>query len=118
MGEYIKVLPTTESWSIEIYYILLAGEILPNMVERLLYMDVDIIVNGSISELYYMDMKGMELAAAEDAVVQDNFSKAQSCLFAEYPEIRYYNVISQTVNLNDGEKQKQTDMLRMIHTGQ
>lgn len=79
---------------------------------------VDIIVNGSISELYYMDMKGMELAAAEDAVVQDNFSKAQSCLFAEYAEIRYYNVISQTVNLNDGEKQKQTDMLRMIHTGQ
>lgn len=38
--------------SIETYYRLAAGELLPPDVKRVLYLDTDIIINGSLSDLY------------------------------------------------------------------
>lgn len=50
--------------SLEIYFRLLIPELLPLKLERVLMLDVDIIVNHDISELYYIDMKGYYLCAA------------------------------------------------------
>ncbi len=89
MEQYMDMLPTTANWPKEIYYRLLVGEALPAQLRRLLYLDVDIIVNGPLQELYFMDLKDMEIAAADDTMIQGNFSEAQKNLLGE--EVRYFN---------------------------
>lgn len=92
IDSYLKQLPTTENWTKEIYYRLLVGELLPKSLERLLYLDVDVIVHQSIAAFYEMDMQGMELAAADDTMIQGNFSAEQTALFADLSQsIRYFN---------------------------
>lgn len=89
---YLKQLPTTEQWTKEIYYRLLVGELLPKSLERLLYLDVDVIVHQPIAAFYEMDMQGMDLAATDDTMIQGNFSAEQTALFADFDEgIRYFN---------------------------
>lgn len=45
-------LPTTAEWSIESYFRLAMPDLLPIEVERVLFLDVDIIVNGNIRGFY------------------------------------------------------------------
>ena len=59
--------PHTEEWSMETYYRLLLPDLLPADVERLLYLDVDLIIHQSLAELYDRDLEGMDLWAAENA---------------------------------------------------
>ena len=47
----------------ETYYRLLAQEMLPADVERVLYLDVDMIVMGSLEEFYHQDFEGKLLVA-------------------------------------------------------
>ena len=47
----------------ETYYRLLAQEMLPERVERVLYLDVDMIVMGSLEEFYHQDFEGKLLVA-------------------------------------------------------
>lgn len=44
--------------SIESYFRMLVGEILPTNIERILYLDTDIIVNKNISSFYNMNLGG------------------------------------------------------------
>ena len=84
--------PTTQSWTKEIYYRLLVGTLLPETVERLLYLDVDMIVHQPVRELYETDLQGMTLAAADDTMIQGNFSEEQNALFADLGgRVRYFN---------------------------
>ena len=50
--------------SLEIYFRLLIPELLPVELEKILMLDVDIVINRDISELYNTDLKGYYLAAA------------------------------------------------------
>ncbi len=65
--------------SLEIYFRLLIPELIPDRVERILMLDVDIIVNHSIEELYTTDMGDKCLSAAPNMcanyIVADNFRK-------------------------------------------
>lgn len=61
-----KGLPYTQAWSVEAYYRLMLPEILGHKIERILYLDVDIIVNKDISDLYYTDFDGNMLIATKD----------------------------------------------------
>lgn len=56
--------PTTDRYPQEIYYRIFAAQYLPEDIERILYLDPDIIVNGSIKELYDMPMDAYYFAAA------------------------------------------------------
>ena len=60
--------PTTARYPQEMYYRIFAAQYLPKDIDRILYLDPDIIVNGSIKELYDMSMeesgKGYYFAAA------------------------------------------------------
>ncbi len=47
----------TAEWSIETYYRLLMADALPQEVERILYLDGDIIVNGNIRDFYDLDFE-------------------------------------------------------------
>ncbi len=50
--------PKVERYPYEIYYRIFAPLVLPESVERILYLDSDLIVHGNINELYGMDFDG------------------------------------------------------------
>lgn len=56
--------PTTSRYPQEIYYRIFAARYLPQNLDRILYLDPDIIVNGSIVSLYKMQMEEYYFAAA------------------------------------------------------
>lgn len=65
--EMFADVPKTKWWTEETYYRLIAFELLPKNVERVLWLDADIIVKGNISELYYQSFDGgCIIACAED----------------------------------------------------
>ena len=56
--------PTTEQFPSEMYYRIFAAKYLPDSVDRVLYLDPDTIVNGSLKELYEMPLGENFFAAA------------------------------------------------------
>lgn len=59
-------LPVNQFWTIEMYYRLLLTDILDETVDRILYLDVDMIVNKDISEFYNMDFNDKLLVVSKD----------------------------------------------------
>ncbi len=55
--EYRKFKITTSNWPIDVYYRLFPHKYLPEEEDRVLYLDVDIVVNSDIREFYNTDMK-------------------------------------------------------------
>lgn len=53
-------------WSIVTYYRLYAEDYLPKDIEKVLYLDCDIVVNRPIGELFDMDWKGFAVGAVPD----------------------------------------------------
>ena len=59
--------PINKWWTEETYYRLIAFELLPKDVERVLWLDADIIVKGNVSELYRQPFdKNYAVVCAED----------------------------------------------------
>lgn len=56
--------PTTSRYPKEMYYRIFAAKYLPQTLDKVLYLDPDLIVNGDIAELYKMDMGEYLFAAA------------------------------------------------------
>lgn len=54
----LKGSPTSKRYPLEIYYRLFASQVLPKEVDRILYLDPDIVVIKSLKELYNMDFEG------------------------------------------------------------
>ena len=54
------------NWPVESFYRLVLPEILPEEMDRILYLDVDIIINHSLKELYHTDFEGMALCACPE----------------------------------------------------
>ena len=52
-------------WPKECFYYLLAHTLLPAALERILYLDVDIIVNGDMRPFYYSDFEGKPITVVE-----------------------------------------------------
>ena len=63
---FSKRLPITNKWPIEVYFRLLLTDLLPKEVDRIIYLDSDIIVNGSLTEMYNTDMAGYNIAGCYD----------------------------------------------------
>lgn len=60
----LKEAPTTQRYPKEIYYRIFAAQYLPNNIDRILYLDPDIVVNGSVEELYNITLDDYYFAAA------------------------------------------------------
>lgn len=56
----------TDHLTIATYYRLLIADVLPPTVEKVLYLDCDIVVNKSIEELWNTDLRNYALAAVEE----------------------------------------------------
>ena len=107
-------LPKTEVWSMATYYRLTLLELLPEDVERLLYVDGDIIVNKSLEELYQVEFEGDEIIAAEDVCGKkswDEFSDKQKEMFAPMIEAgyRYFNAGFMLLNIAEMRKKYSFD---------
>ncbi len=63
-GHGLDDAPTTDRFPKEMYYRIFAAKYLPEDVDRVLYLDPDIIVNGSLAELYEMQLGENYFAAA------------------------------------------------------
>ncbi len=62
--DFFSNAPTMERYPREMYFRLLCGDILPNTLKRVLYLDPDILINNSIQALWEMDLEGNLMAAA------------------------------------------------------
>ena len=74
-AQFNERLPVNLLWSLEAYYRLLLLDILPEDVDRLLYLDVDTIVNKSLEELYTIDFAGKEMIVTEDQCGEEDLSR-------------------------------------------
>ena len=63
---FSKELPHTDQWTIEVYFRLMIQDLLPDTVDRLLYLDADIIICGSIEDYYNIDLGDNYLAVNAD----------------------------------------------------
>ena len=59
-------LVSENQFSIEMYYRIFIPWLLPEMVDRALWLDSDIIVSGDIADFYNLDLNGHCIAACED----------------------------------------------------
>ncbi|MCM1135487.1 MAG: glycosyltransferase family 8 protein [Clostridium sp.] len=77
-------LPTTAAWSLETYYRLMLTDILPPEVDRLLYLDVDMIINKPVKELYDTDFEGNYFCACKDMPTVFPFPDIRNEIFKEH----------------------------------
>ena len=63
---FSEKLPVNDNWTVETLFRLLLPDLLPESVERILYLDVDLIINHDIAELYEMPLGDDALAGAAD----------------------------------------------------
>ena len=76
-------LPEKSYWSLEAYYRLMLTDILPDDVSRILYLDIDIIVNKNISNFYASDFKGSLLISSEDPIFDPSKQSPVVTLFED-----------------------------------
>lgn len=87
-------LPVSKYITMESYFRFALPELMPKEQERVLYLDVDIIVNQPIGEFYYMDFEGKTFCACRDVGDITVMNIKTSPLFAELkglPEFVYFN---------------------------
>lgn len=77
-------LPTTDAWSLEPYFRLMLLDILPPEIDRLLYLDVDMIINKPIRELYRTDFENFYFCACRDMTTTFPFPDIRNEIFKEH----------------------------------
>lgn len=86
---YFADSPTLLHYTKEMYYRLLAHKFLPQDLDRILYLDPDILVINSIAELYNIDLEGHLYAAAyHDKIAVKEINRIR---FYPYEIKHYYN---------------------------
>ena len=92
--------PTTERYPETIYYRLLAHEYLPQDLERILYLDADILCINDIIPLYQLDL-GNKLYAAASHTTDNNIPDLVNKLrLGNFDSEGYYNSGVLLMNLN------------------
>ncbi|MBP2462074.1 MULTISPECIES: glycosyltransferase [unclassified Rhizobium] len=86
---------TSDGISIATYYRLLLHNILPTDVEKVLYLDSDLIIQSSLDELFTFPMKGHIFAGVEDTI-----SKTYNKKFGIQTDGRHINAGVMLINMN------------------
>lgn len=95
--------PLNPRWSIETYYRLLISELLPDALTRVLYLDIDVIIDGNISELFQVDLKSDYLAACEDLYEKIDYRSLNNT-WGRKEDIKYFNAGVMVLNLEEIRK--------------
>lgn len=85
---------------VETYYRILAIDMLPKDIDRILYLDVDMVVRGNLNELYSIDLAGYAFAVCEDIFGKINgFHEANKRRLSIPEEYSYFNAGVMLYNL-------------------
>lgn len=84
--------------SLETYYRLFAAELLPKELDRILYLDCDIIVDGDVSEIYFSDMVSISAFVVED--IPENILISHPERLGYPKEKGYFNAGVMMINLS------------------
>ena len=60
---FLEGAKVNEHFSIEMYYRIFATELLPKNLDRILWLDADIVIIKNLEDLYYLDLQGYSIAA-------------------------------------------------------
>jgi len=72
------------NWPVESFYRLILPEILPEEMDRILYLDVDIVINHSLKELYNTDFEGNALCACPEPFSGIGVFEYRDAMFKEH----------------------------------
>ncbi len=101
--------PTTKRYPSIIYYRLIAANYLPKNLERVLYLDPDIIVLKDLSELYNMDFNGQYFIGSSNVKnVLRKFNESKNNAPKDSP---YLNTGVLLINLNELRKFNQSEKI-------
>lgn len=93
----------SNKWTQAVYYRLFFPKLVPNTVEKLLYLDTDIVVIGQLDELFKLNLEHYPVAA-----VYDNYVKKQE-LIGIHEEGLYFNSGVLLMNVKEWNKQEITE---------
>lgn len=96
-------LPVNDEWPMMIYYHLLFGELLDESVERILYLDTDVIVHKDLKELYEMDFEDNYIIACDDMSLENGYEdltdNQKKLFYNQRDNFRYFNTGMMLLNL-------------------
>lgn len=95
-----ECLPTTYRYSLETYFRFKIIEQIPETEDKILYLDVDLIIRGSIRELYSIDL-GTNYFAACTCMMQPQLVEQKQHIFNRYDDLRYFNAGVMLWNLKE-----------------
>ncbi|MCP3966862.1 MAG: glycosyltransferase family 8 protein [Lentisphaerae bacterium] len=99
--EEIKKLPLMPGYPHAVYYPMFLPELLPRELEKIIYFDTDIVINGDISELWDIDLGSKPLAAVRDyLVLKSPVQLRQLKNTIKIKEDQYFNSGSLVFNLD------------------
>ncbi|WP_125764667.1 glycosyltransferase family 8 protein [Companilactobacillus hulinensis] len=91
-GDLFKDAPVTDRYPATIYYRLLAHNYLPEDLDRILYLDIDILVINNLLPLYNLDMEdNLYAAASHSALTSDVTDSINKLRLGNYEAESYYN---------------------------
>ncbi len=85
-----SVFPTKNRYSLEAYFRFEILKMIPENIDKVLYFDVDLIIQGSLRELYSISLKNYYFAACSDMVLE-KLPITHRKLFNRYDDLRYFN---------------------------
>ena len=96
---FFKGMPHSKRWPHETFYRLMVTKLLPESVERVLYLDGDIIIHGNIDELYNTDFQGNLFAGCMQI---NKFLNFFNCLrLTAFPGYKFVNAGVMLMNVKD-----------------
>lgn len=91
-----KEFPNPGNYSLATYLRLITSTLLPN-IDKALYLDCDLVVNGDIKELWNLDITGYGAAGVHDAILSHNIIK--NYIGYDFIEEGYFNAGVLLLNL-------------------
>lgn len=112
--ESFSSFPVSNRYPLEIYYRLFASNLLPNTLDRVLYMDVDIVVINSLRNLYYTDFEDNAYCACTH--VNEGLTKFNSLRLKIENTVPYINTGVLLMNLEKLRKiVNSTEILEFVN---
>ncbi len=97
--DIVSSYPINHNLSLETYYRLFATELLPSDVDRVLYLDCDIVVDGNVSDMYFSDLDGISALVCPDFLMYVKHKGLATRLGYE-EEKGYFNAGVMFINLD------------------
>ncbi|MBY7145045.1 glycosyltransferase family 8 protein [Virgibacillus sp. NKC19-3] len=112
-NDYFQAAPVVKHYTKEMYYRLLAFQFLPSDLDKIVYLDPDILVINEIRTLYDIDISGYLYAAAYHEVA--SATEINKLRLKPYDMDAYYNSGVLVMNLNlQREKIKEQEIFNYV----